>query len=54
MENELKDRILELRSKLTGDMMQDMEIRDEIHNIEMKLNGTKPVDSIIECVGCGS
>lgn len=54
MENELKDRILELRSKLTGDMMQDMEIRDEIHNIEMKLNGTKPVDSHFSCVGCGS
>ena len=46
--------IQELNSQLTGDMKQDMEIRDKIHNLTMKLNGVKPMDSSIDCVGCGS
>jgi hypothetical protein len=44
----------QLESQLTGDMFQDMDIKDKIHNIEMKLNGTKPTDSHFDCVGCGS
>jgi hypothetical protein len=51
---EIKKEIEELKSKLTGDMFADMEIKDKIHNLEMKLNGTKPTDSFIDCVGCGS
>lgn len=43
-----------LKSQLTGDMFQDMELKDEIHNLEMKLNGVKPMDSHFDCVGCGS
>ena len=43
-----------LNAQLTGDMFKDMEIRDKIHNLKMKLNGTKPMDSQIDCVGCGS
>ncbi len=54
MEKELKEKIVKLREKLTGDLMQDMEVRDEIHNLEMKLKGVKPMDSHIDCVGCGS
>tara|TARA_B100000780_G_C21122457_1_gene454823 strand:- start:1160 stop:1324 length:165 start_codon:yes stop_codon:yes gene_type:complete len=54
MEDQLKNQILELRGKLTGDMFQDMELRDEIHNLEMKLKGVKPMDSHFDCVGCGS
>jgi len=46
--------IEELKSKLTGDMFADMEIKDQIHNLEMQLNGTKPTDSHFDCVGCGS
>lgn len=46
--------IEELRKQLTGDMFADMDIRDEIHNLEMKLNDVKPTDSYISCVGCGS
>ena len=38
----------------TDDFGEQMEIADEIHNIEMKLNGTKPTDSYIDCIGCGS
>lgn len=43
-----------LETQLSGDMMKDMEIRDKIHNIQMKLDGTKPDDSHFDCVGCGS
>ena len=49
---EIKKTIEGLKKQLTGDMMQDMAIRDEIHNLEMKLNGTKPTDSHFDCVGC--
>ena len=51
---EIEETIERLKSQLTGDMMSDMAIRDEIHNLEMKLNGTKPTDSHFDCVGCGS
>jgi len=54
MQEELKERIKNLRTQLTGDMFSDMEVRDEIHNLEMKVNGVKPSDSHFECVGCGS
>lgn len=50
----LEQEIASLEAQLTGDMFQDMEIRDKIHNLKMKLNGTKPMDSSIDCVGCGS
>ena len=46
--------IEELENQLTGDMFQDMEIKDKIHNLQMKVNGIKPTDSHIDCVGCGS
>ncbi|MEQ9466821.1 MAG: hypothetical protein RLN88_05375 [Ekhidna sp.] len=51
---EIQSEITELESKLTGDMFSDMEIKDKIHNLKMKLNGTRPINSEIECVGCGS
>lgn len=55
MEKEqIKAEIETLKAKLTGDMFQDMDIKDQIHNLEMKLNGTKPTDSHFDCVGCGS
>ena len=38
----------------TKDFIEQMEIADEIHGIEMKLNGIKPTDSAIDCIGCGS
>lgn len=46
--------ISSLENQLTGDMMQDMDIRDKIHNLQMVLKGVKPMDSHIDCVGCGS
>jgi hypothetical protein len=51
---EIKKEIDELKGQLTGDMFQDMELKDKIHNLEMKLNGVKPEDSHFDCVGCGS
>ena len=53
-EQELKEMIESLESKLTGDMFSDMNIKDEIHRLQMKLNGTKPTDSHFDCFGCGS
>jgi hypothetical protein len=50
----LQEQITELEGKLTGEMFADMEIRDEIHNLQMKLKGVKPIDSHFDCIGCGS
>lgn len=50
----LQNQIHQLESQLTGDMFKDMEIKDQIHNLKMKLQGVKPVDSHFECIGCGS
>ena len=51
---EIDQEIKSLESQLTGDMFKDMEIRDKIHNLKMKLHGTKPMNQEIDCVGCGS
>jgi len=53
---ELEQRIVivkEMKEK-TDDFLDQMLFADEIHNIEMKLNGVKPTDSSIDCIGCGS
>lgn len=50
----LQEEIEALRSQLTGDMFSDMDIKDQIHNLEMKLKGVKPMDSHIDCIGCGA
>lgn len=54
MNQELQAQIDELKSNLTGNLFEDMEVRDKIHNLEMTLNGVKPTSSEIDCVGCGS
>jgi hypothetical protein len=50
----LQEEINELKAQLTGDLFADMDLKDQIHNLEMKLNGVKPMDTYIDCVGCGS
>ncbi len=50
----IEEEIERLKSTLTGDMFQDMETRDSIHNLEMQLKGVKPMDSHFDCIGCGS
>ncbi len=52
--DDLEAEIADLKKQLTGDMFKDMEIRDRIHNLEMKLAGVKPMNTHIDCVGCGS
>lgn len=52
--NSATEEIAELEKHLTGDMFQDMEIKDKIHNLQMKIDGVKPTDSHIDCIGCGS
>lgn len=51
---QLQDEITSLEAQLTGELFADMDIRDRIHNLKMKLEGVRPMDSYIECVGCGS
>jgi hypothetical protein len=51
---DLRKEIEELEKQLTGDMFADMEIKDKIHNLQMKVDGVKPTDSHIDCIGCGS
>lgn len=50
----IEQEIEKLRATLTGDMFQDMDTRDQIHNLEMQLKGVKPMDSHFDCIGCGS
>ncbi len=52
--DELISEVEQLKEQLTGDMFQDMDIKDKIHNLEMQIKGTKPMDSSFDCVGCGS
>jgi hypothetical protein len=52
LENKVK--VLKENKSNTNDFMEQMEFADEIHNIEMKLNGVKPTDTHIDCIGCGS
>lgn len=53
-EENIQEQIELLKNQLTGDLFADMDIKDQIHNLEMKLNGVKPMDSHIDCIGCGS
>ncbi len=54
VKNELLAEIAQLEKQLTGNMFDDMDIKGKIHNIKMKVDGTRPPESVIECVGCGS
>ncbi len=54
IKKEINLEIEALEKSLSGNMLTDMDIRDKIHNLKMKLNGVRPVDSFVECVGCGS
>ena len=52
--DKINKEIQELKSQLIGDMLTDMEIKDKIHNLQMKLNRTKPENTEIDCIGCGA
>ena len=50
----LEQEIESLNAQLTGDMFKDMDVKDKMHNLTMQLKGVKPMDTSIDCVGCGS
>lgn len=53
-EEKLKE-LQDLKSELTGDMFQDMELMDKILEIEKELGIIQVnTDSPFECEGCGS
>lgn len=53
-EDDLRNQIKMLKEQLSGSMFQDMPVRDKIHNLEMQLKGIRPMDSKVECIGCGA
>lgn len=59
MENNvsLKKELEDISAKLAVEgltFLEKCELKDREHNIKMKLNGVKPMDSNYECFGCGS
>ena len=52
--DDLNNQIKELEKELTGDLFKDLDVQDKIHNLKMTRDGIKPVDTFIDCVGCGS
>ena len=46
--------IVKMKKELAKTFEEELMYADEIHRIEMKLNGVKPTDSHIDCIGCGS
>lgn len=52
---EISAQIYALELTLTGDMMKDMETKDEIHKLRMQLNDVAPTCNLgEECENCGS
>ena len=40
--------------ELKGNMVEDMGVREKIHSLTMKLEGTQPTSSYVSCIDCGS
>ncbi|QDP68185.1 MAG: hypothetical protein Unbinned1473contig1000_63 [Prokaryotic dsDNA virus sp.] len=50
----LVDKYESIKDNSSYSFMDKLDLLDEIHNVKMKLNGVKPMDTHIDCVGCGS
>jgi hypothetical protein len=53
----LEEELMDINAKLAEEglsFIEKCELKDRQHNIKMKLNGVKPQDSHIDCIGCGS
>ncbi len=53
----LEQELMDINAKLAEEglsFIEKCELKDRQHNIKMKLNGVKPQDSHIDCIGCGS
>jgi len=53
---DLEKQIKELESQLTGNMFEDMDIQDQIHQLKMQSKGVSPSCGMDggECENCGS
>ena len=55
---EIREEIVKLESRLTGDFLKDMDSRDQIHSLEMRLNKVQSVNEVCNmdegCTSCGS
>ena len=45
---------LKAAKSLASSFEDQMDIADKIHNLQMKLDGVKPQDTFVDCIGCGS
>ena len=53
--DKVQARIIALEMSLTGNMLEDMEIKDKIHKLKMEINDVSPSCSLgEECENCGS
>lgn len=56
-EQEIRDKIAELKAKLTGNLFEDMELQQEIYELKKVLNPRieeHPEEDDDECLSCGS
>lgn len=56
-ENEIQTKIAELKTKLTGNLFEDMELQQEIYELKKILNPRieeHPEEDDDECLSCGS
>lgn len=56
-ENEIQTKIAELKTKLTGNLFEDMELQQEIYELKKVLNPhieEHPEEDDDECLSCGS
>ena len=45
---------LKASKALTSSFEEEMEFADKIHNLQLNLDGVKPQDTFVDCIGCGS
>lgn len=56
-ESEIISKIQELKSKLTGNLLEDLELQQEIYELKKQLNPaieTNPEEDDDVCLSCGS
>ena len=54
MSKTIEEQIAELESQMTSDMMMDMDVKDQIHTLNLKLRGVSCTVDNPDCEACGS
>lgn len=57
LEEQIKNQIEKLKSKLTGNLLEDLEIQQEIYDLKKILNpriAEHPEEDTEGCINCGS